>query len=809
MELITSSYDLPLVLLSILVAIFSSFVALDISSQLAERSSKLKIRWIVSGALIMGLGIWSMHFIAMLAFHLSMEVSYSLPIVLLSILPALVSCGIAFSIINRPAISTKRLLVGAFFIGLGIISMHYIGMEAMQMNAEIQYDPLLLAMSVLIAFATSLGALYLLVYSRELRKFHWGKIGSALVMAAAVTGMHYTGMFAATFSPADGHIHAGGVSIDSTYLGLGVGAGMLFILSLASNSVRINKRIIAQTDESERKFQSVIESATDAIIVADHKGAIIQWNHGAETIFGHKKDEVLGKNLELIIPETYRKKHHAGLARFNEMKTPTVIGKTVELTGLRKDGTEFPIDISLGSWETEQGAFFSSIIRDASERKLSEEKISRLVYLDPLTGLPNRRLFNERLSSVLARSSENRQLFSLLYMDLDHFKLVNDTFGHATGDQLLIEVTERLQHQLTDNDTISRLGGDEFIFLLPQTDYNQAATIAQAILDCFAEPFTLSEEELFITPSIGISLYPEDGLDAETLIKNADLALYRVKDEGKNNYQFFTPAMNEEVSRSSKIAIGLRKGLEREEFHIHYQPQIDINSGDIIGVEALVRWVHPHMGPISPGEFIPIAEETGSIIQLGEFVLRKACVQNKAWQDAGLPPFRVAVNISARQFSHIKFYDTVESALTDSGLEAKYLELELTESIIQGATGAITMMQKLKDMDIHLSIDDFGTGYSSLNYLKKLPVHTLKIDQYFTRNIHVDPKDAALVDTIIRMAQNLELNVIAEGVETDRQLEFLKVRQCNQAQGYYFNKPLPAEEVERLYRIPAPIVELT
>ena len=804
METFTFIYNWPLVALSVIVSIFSSFVALDISSRLAKSTQTLKIRWILSGAVVMGLGIWTMHFIAMLAFHLPVEVTYSVPIVILSVLPALVASGIAFSLISRPSVSLKRLLVGAFFIGSGIISMHYLGMEAMQMGADIQYNPLLWALSAGIAYATSLVALYLLFYLRELPGFHWRKIASAVVMGIAIAGMHYIGMDAAMFTAAEGHAHSGGSSINSVYLGYAIGLGMLLILGFAYNSVRIDRRIVAQSYESELKFQSVIESANDAIIVADQTGSIIQWNHGAETIFGHSKAEVLGKNLQLIIPEHYRQKHKDGLERYYQSKTPHVIGKTVELEGLRKDGSKFPIEMSLGTWETEEGMFFSSIIRDITERKLTDEKISSLVYLDPLTGLPNRRLFNDRLASALTRAADNNQLFALLYLDLDHFKLINDTFGHATGDQLLMEVTDRLQKQAAEQDTISRLGGDEFILLLPQTDYSKAAEFAQRILDCFNEPFQFNSEELFITPSIGISLYPSDGQDAETLIKNADLALYRVKEEGKNDFRFFKNTMNEEVSRRSKIAIGLRKGLERGEFTINYQPQIDIKSGDIIGVEALVRWIHPHMGPISPGEFIPIAEDTGTIIQLGEFVLRNACLQNKAWQDAGLPKFRVAINISARQFSQTNLCETVSRALAGSGLEPKYLELELTESIIQGSTSAVATMMELKAMDIHLSIDDFGTGYSSLSYLKLFPINTLKIDQYFTRNIHVDVKDAALVDTIIRMAHNLELNVIAEGVETNEQLDFLKERQCDQAQGYYFNKPLPAEDIERLYGNPAP-----
>lgn len=804
MEPVSFTYNWPLVILSIVVAIFSAFVALDISSRLALSKQALKKRWILSGAIVMGLGIWAMHFIAMLAFHMSMEVSYSVPIVILSILPALGSCWVAFRIISRPSNSWKRLITGAFFIGLGIISMHYIGMEAMQMGADIEYDTFLFALSALIAFVTSLAALYLLFRLRGLSGFHWGKFGSAVLMGFAVAGMHYTGMAAATFIPVEGHVHSSGSSINSTLLGYAVGLGAMLILSLGYNSVRIDRRLTAQSDESELKFQSVIESANDAIIVAGHTGLITQWNQGAERIFGHAKQEMIGENLQMIIPENYRKPHEDGMLRYYQFRMPHVIGKTIELEGLRKDGSVFPIEMSLGTWETEEGVFFSSIIRDITERKQTDAKISSLVYLDPLTGLPNRRLFNDRLASMLSRAAENQQRFSLLYLDIDHFKLVNDTFGHSTGDQLLIEVTERLQKHADERDTISRLGGDEFILLLPQTDTSKAAEFAQRILDCFNTPFQFNGEELFITPSIGISLYPSDGQDAETLIKNADLALYRVKEEGKNNYQFFTKDMNEEVSRRSKIAIGLRKGLDRGEFTINYQPQIDIKTGSIIGVEALVRWVHPHMGPISPGEFIPIAEETGTIIQLGEFVMRNACLQNKAWQDAGLPKFRVAINISSRQFSQTNLSDLVHSALTESGLEPKYLELELTESIIQGSTSAVATMIELKAMGIHLSIDDFGTGYSSLSYLKLFPINTLKIDQYFTRNIHVDVKDAALVDTIIRMAHNLELNVIAEGVETNEQLDFLKERECDQAQGYYFNKPLPAEDILRLYGDPAP-----
>ncbi|RNF38783.1 bifunctional diguanylate cyclase/phosphodiesterase [Planococcus salinus] len=802
METVTFSYDFSLILLSIFVAVFTSLVALDISTRLADSEGIRRFRWIGSGAIVLGLGTWAMHFIAMLAFQLDMEVTYDISMVIISIIPALLACGIAFYTISKPSPNRLRLVIAALFIGTGIISMHYFGMEAMQMPASITYDPFLWVLSVIIAYATSLIALYLLFSVQQMSRFHWQKVAAAVIMAGAVVGMHYTGMAAAMFSPDAAHPHAGHASISSPILAYAIGISMLMILILASVNVRVDQKISARTAESERKFQSVIESANDAIIVSDSNGNILQWNQGAQTIFGYAKEEVLGLNLDLIVPDQFKTAHRQGMARYLETKKPRVIGKTVELTGLRKDGTEFPFDMSLGAWETNKGIFFSSIIRDITERKATEKEISNLVYLDSLTGLPNRHLFNDRLASALRQSKENDAHFSLLSIDLDYFKLVNDTFGHAIGDLLLVEVTKQLQLITTDTDTVSRLGGDEFILLLPGTDYEKAATQAKLILDQLSEPFHIDGEEVFITPSIGISMYPADGNDQDSLIKHADMAMYRVKEEGKNSFQFFKQEMNDSVSRKSRLATGLRKGLEQGEFFLQYQPQIDIKTERIIGVEALIRWEHPEWGIVSPADFIPVAEETGIIVQLGEYVLHTACRQNKAWQDAGLPPFRVAVNISARQFSQSNLAATVSQALDQSGLDPKYLELELTESIIQGASSAVTAMKELKSMGLHLSIDDFGTGYSSLSYLKLFPIDTLKIDQYFTRNIQADTKDAALVDTIIRMAHNLELNVIAEGVETDEQLAFLRQRHCDQAQGYYFNKPLLPADIERLYRLP-------
>ena len=800
-ETVISTYNLPLVLLSIMVAIFSSSAALDISSRLKSTNETVRFQWILAGSFILGLGIWSMHFIGMLAFHLSIDVSYSISMVIISIFPAIAASGIAFYIVSRPPIKRKSLFIGAFFIGTGIIFMHYLGIEAMEMNAAITYDPRLLVLSAAIAYAASFLGLFLLFYLPDVPGFHWHKLLSAVLMGLAVSGMHYTGMMAAFFTPSGQTMDHGADSSNATSpLAYSIGAGMLILLAIASGSVRIDRKIAVQTKDSELKFQSVIESANDAIIVVDLQGIIIQWNHAAQYIFGYTKKEMLGSNIDLILKEDFTALHRLSNIEFEDMKILNSMGRTIELTGYKKGGSELPLEISLGTWETEKGIFFSSIIRDITERKISEKKIKDLVYIEPLTGLPNRRLFNERLSTLLEQAKATGTSFTLFYMDLDNFKMINDTFGHTTGDLFLMEVAERLKRHLTEKDTLSRQGGDEFILLLPDTRCDEAAVYARNMVESLSEAFQFKGEETFTSLSIGISSFPADGVDAETLIKHADMAMYRMKEDGKNGYQFFTNEMNQEVSRKSQLANGLRKAIENDEFSIHYQPQISIGTEEIQGVEALLRWQHPELGTISPAEFIPIAEETGSITKIGKFVLEQACRQNQAWQDAGLAPFRVAVNISARQFSQKDLIGFVGNALRSSGLSPQYLELELTESIYQNAQSAIDTMQRLKSMGVYLSIDDFGTGYSSLSYLKMFPIDTLKIDRQFTRNIGTDPKDAVLVRTIIRMAHDLELNVIAEGVETREQLEFLKDEHCNEAQGYYFSRPLPPEEIAALYQ---------
>ena len=434
------------------------------------------------------------------------------------------------------------------------------------------------------------------------------------------------------------------------------------------------------------------------------------------------------------------------------------------------------------------------LVNEISERKRAEERLNYMAHYDQLTGLPNRILFNDLLKQAMIEAAAHERLVALMFLDLDRFKTINDTLGHETGDALLKAVAERLRDCLRRGDTVARLSGDEFALVFADMAHiDDASRLAQKILDRFTTPFRIGERDLFITSSIGITLYPFDQDDANTLLKNADAAMYRAKEQGRNNYQFYTSEMNVRALERLSFETNLRQALERDEFILHYQPKVDLVTGNVIGMEALLRWQNPELGLVSPAEFIPLAEETGLIVAIGEWVIRTACKQNKAWQAAGLPSLRISVNLSARQFKEKNLVERVAQALKETGLEARYLELELTESLLQTPETTITPLKELHALGIHLSIDDFGTGYSSLSYLKRFPIDTLKIDRSFVRDITTDADDAAIANAIITMAHSLGMYVVAEGVETGEQLAFLCQRKCDSMQGYYFSKPLPAD----------------
>ena len=438
---------------------------------------------------------------------------------------------------------------------------------------------------------------------------------------------------------------------------------------------------------------------------------------------------------------------------------------------------------------------------DITTRKLTEQRVHHVAQHDALTGLPNRSLLQDRLGQAVAWSSRNGRPVWVMLLDLDRFKYVNDSMGHKAGDVLLMTVAARLRAALRDTDTVARLSGDEFVAILAEDNEALTPAIVQRVMDAVARPILLGSREFLVTCSVGVAVFPSDGTPADSLIEHADIAMYRAKKLGRNNFQFYTPAMNEESLERVRIESGLRCALERNEFVLHYQPQVDLKSGRIVGMEALIRWQHPELGMVPPARFVCVAEDTGLIVPIGAWVMRTACAQNKAWQDAGLGRMRVAVNLSARQFGAADLVPGIEAALRDTGLDAGCLELELTESLFMGdITPAVELLHSMKALGVKLSIDDFGTGYSSFSYLSRFPIDVLKIDRSFVADITHDANDAAIVDSIIALAHNLRLSVIAEGVETGEQLDHLRRQGCDEMQGYYFSRPLPADAFEQLLR---------
>jgi diguanylate cyclase (GGDEF)-like protein len=427
------------------------------------------------------------------------------------------------------------------------------------------------------------------------------------------------------------------------------------------------------------------------------------------------------------------------------------------------------------------------------------DELNHLAYHDALTGLPNRILFEDRLTQALSQAQHDRQPLGMMFLSLDRFRKVTDTLGHAQGYRLLQQIAARLSNCVPEGATVARFEGDQFALLARTSGTEHPVEIIYRINEALKLPFALDDHELFITVSIGISLYPDDGEDAPTLLKNAGAALHRAKEQGGNNYQFYTADLNAKALKRLTLENDLRRALERDEFEVHYQPLVDISTAEVIGMEALVRWQHPELGFLSPAEFIPLAEETGLIVPLGEWVLRAACAQCNAWHADGLAPLTVAVNLSAHQFQQQNLSELVVRVLRETGLSPRSLELELTESsIMKNAESAVKTLGELKEMGVSIAVDDFGTGYSSLGYLKRLPIDKLKIDQTFVRDVTTDPNDASLVMAIIALAHNLRLKVLAEGVETEEQLRFLHLLRCDEWQGYLYSTPLPAEAFKQL-----------
>ncbi|QYX54146.1 EAL domain-containing protein [Pseudomonas sp. S07E 245] len=679
--MLIGSYSPALVLISLCVAILASYTALDLTGRIATAKGRAVHLWMCGGALAMGSGVWSMHFIGMLAFSLPIDLGYDLTLTLVSLLIAVLSSGFALWLINQPSLPLLQLACGALIMGTGISSMHYMGMAAMRMQPGIDYDPQLFSASLAIAVCASAAALWIAFrlrrqtpYVRQIRG------AAAVLMGIAIVGMHYTGMAAASF-PEGSYCGALGTGLK--------GDGLVYLVLITTLAV------IAV---------ALLTSVLDARLIA----------------------------------------------------------RTTEL---------------------------------ARSLTLANQELTQLTLHDILTGLPNRTLLADRIEQAIGKASEQGTCFALMFIDLDGFKPVNDAFGHHVGDQLLKAVAERLRGHLHSQDTLARIGGDEFVLLVELQEPGDAMGVAIKQVNLVSRPYRVAEHDLQLTASIGIVLYPGNGMDQHELLRNADAAMYHAKNAGKNGYSFFDVSMNSDARQQLQLLQDLRVALQQGQFRLHYQPKFDAVRRVPIGAEALLRWEHPQHGLLYPDRFISLAEKTGLIIPIGEWVLGEACRQMRQWLEQGHKDWRIAVNLSAIQFCYAGLVDGVAQTLQRNQLPANNLTLEITETTaMRDADASLLVLQRLSDMGVDISIDDFGTGYSSLMYLKRLPANELKIDRGFVRDLEHDSDDAAIVSAIVALGQALGLRIVAEGVETDSQQDFLTRLGCDSLQGYLMGRPVPAEQ---------------
>lgn len=576
-----------------------------------------------------------------------------------------------------------------------------------------------------------------------------------------------------------------------------------WLVPQALRNVIQRKKVEEELFVEKERARVTLESIGDGVLSTDTACNITYLNPEAERMTGWSNDEALGRPItqvfKLIDSETRLPARNPVEMVIAQRKKFGLHANTVLV---RRDGYEWPIEDSIAPIFDRNGDVTGAVVsfHDVSEIKAMAHKMEHLAQHDYLTGLPNRLLFNDRLSQAIVYAQRHKTELAVLFLDLDNFKHINDSLGHAVGDRLLQSVASRLVAQVRHSDTVSRLGGDEFVVLVHEDTLAEHAVItAEKILHALVPSHQLAGHELHVTTSIGIGLFPADGADAEELLKNADAAMYHAKKKGRNNYQFFNSSMNARAVERQATEVELRRAIDRNEFLLHYQPKVDLASGAVTGAEALVRWVHPEKGVVLPEAFISIAEDSGLIVAIGKMVLREACTQAKTWFDQGMPPISIAVNVSGLEFRDRRFVDHLSQVLEETGLDPKFLQLELTESVLmRNVESSRAILGQLKQMGVQLAVDDFGTGYSSLSYLSAFPIDVLKIDQSFVQSISANNDNGIIVDAVISMGTSLRQRVVAEGVETPEQFSFLKSRQCTEGQGYFFGEPVSAAEFSQL-----------
>jgi diguanylate cyclase (GGDEF)-like protein/PAS domain S-box-containing protein len=810
LTVLDKSYNLSLIIVSVIIAIVAAFTAFGIAERMhAARTKKSQLLWNFFGATAMGIGIWAMHFIGSLALILPVSVSYNLGTTLISVVPAILASGVVLRQMNQTFFNLNKLLFCGFLLGCGIGAMHHTGMAAMELNATMYYVTAIFIVSLVVAVLLATFALKIQFEATDqfLYKFiNKKQCYSSIVMGLAISGMHYTAMKAVFFVPSS-EKNIPSTAINADYLAIIVSLVVFQILLLAIVIPLLPRYRQMSADlflkEEKLRVAAIAFQTYEAIMITNADSNIIRVNDAFIHLTGYTEAELTGKN-----PRILKSGKHDGIFYKNLWNAIIMDGKWIgEIWNRRKNGEIFLQWLAISAVKNEQGivtqyvAFFSQIM----EFRMSEKEIEKLAFYDPLTNLPNLRLLRERLNYELNIARRYHRTGALLFMDLDRFKNINDAMGHSMGDIVLIEAAQRLQSILRKSDTAIRLGGDEFVILISAQNeththlINQAQTVAEKIIAEINRPYLVANHELYISPSLGITLYTgtDDGVDL--LLRRADTAMYQAKDAGGNTFRFYHENMQKVVDVRLMLEKNLRIAIDKKELSLHYQPQLSL-AGAIIGAEALIRWSHPTLGMISPTEFIPIAENTGLIVGIGNWIMQTVCDHIKEWQQHNVIIPHISINISPRQFHQADFVSIVAKIITDNKIQPAMILLEITEGVfLKNIDEAIDKMNALKQKGFRFSIDDFGTGYSSLAYLKRLPFDELKIDKSFIRDLIDDPSDAAIVKAIIVMAEGLGLDLIAEGVETSKQLAFLSDYGCRYFQGYYLSKPLSSNQFEAYF----------
>jgi diguanylate cyclase (GGDEF)-like protein len=770
---ITGEHDFRLVLVAGTICLLAAFTAFSIFEQ-ARRAERRPWAWTALAGFVAGTGIWATHFVAMLAYRPNLPIGYDLPLTLLSIAAAVTITGAGWTAALRSG--SFGTLAGGLLIGVGIGTMHYAGMAAVKLPGRFAWDGTLVLASVILGIALSTAALA--EHRRKPQLLPWRP---ALLFTLAICGLHFTAMAAASIHP-DSSLGVPAAAIDSNVLTLAVVAMALVILAIGFLMVLFDRKLARNAIEEARRLRTFADAAVEGLVVIDGE-RLVDANKSFLALAGFESLGDAPERLSDLLIEV-----NLGALPMAPDAPP------VECRLLRADGESREVELLLRPLAWRGAELRILAVRDISERKEAAERIAHLAFHDALTGLPNRAVFADHLARTVARADESADPVAILCVDLDGFKAVNDIYGHPAGDALLIAAAQRLRSAVRGHELVARLGGDEFAVVQSGGEQpGHAGLLAQRVVDALAEPFAIGPDTVRISASVGVALFPADAADPESLIKNADMALYRAKADGRGAARFYEAAMDEALRRRRQLEADLRQAIGRGELSVHYQPLAELESGSILGFEALLRWNHAELGAIGPATFIPLAEESGFILKLGEWVLREACGEAARWT----PALKLSVNLSPLQFTQGDLAAEVEAILAETGLDPTRLELEVTEGLlIKDAGKAIAILERLKALGVQISMDDFGTGYSSLSYFRMFPFDKVKIDQSFIRDMIDNPQARAIIRSVIGLGQGLGMPVVAEGVETAEQLDALRAEGCDQVQGYLISRPGPIGNFE-------------